>query len=169
MTGSERPARFTEAQRVSLEARQADQDRTLAAMHELEAALGGAAPGREEEWRAQVVSALRDLADAVSAEAANAEQPDSLVSDISRTQPWLRNRVRALRIQFQHLSDNLGALLAELSADSQSAVDFADIRQRLGWVLYALRHQRARESDLIYEAYYEAFGTDLGRETDKFT
>ena len=25
----------------------------------------------------------------------------------------------------------------------------------------ALRHQRARESDLIYEAYYEAFRADL--------
>ena len=40
-------------------------------------------------------------------------------------------------------------------------VDFADIRQRLAWVLTALRHQRARESDLIYEAYYDAFHVDL--------
>lgn len=35
------------------------------------------------------------------------------------------------------------------------------MRQRLGWVLTALRHQRARESDLIYEAYYEAFKAEL--------
>jgi hypothetical protein len=35
------------------------------------------------------------------------------------------------------------------------------VRQRLGWVLTSLRHQRARESDLIYEAYYDAFRVDL--------
>ncbi|MHB8294255.1 MAG: hypothetical protein ACYDH5_06420 [Acidimicrobiales bacterium] len=29
-------------------------------------------------------------------------------------------------------------------------------------VLFGLRHQRARESDLIYEAYYDAFRADLG-------
>ena len=29
------------------------------------------------------------------------------------------------------------------------------------WVLTALRHVRARESDLIYEAYYDAFRADL--------
>jgi hypothetical protein len=31
----------------------------------------------------------------------------------------------------------------------------------LTWLLTALRHQRSRESDLIYEAYYDAFATDL--------
>jgi hypothetical protein len=30
-------------------------------------------------------------------------------------------------------------------------------------VLTALRHQRARESDLIHEAYYEAFKEELRR------
>jgi hypothetical protein len=34
------------------------------------------------------------------------------------------------------------------------------VRQRLGWVLSAWRHQRAQESDLI-EAYFEAFKEDL--------
>jgi hypothetical protein len=32
----------------------------------------------------------------------------------------------------------------------------------MAWTLAALRHPRCRESDLIYEAYYEAFRTDLG-------
>jgi hypothetical protein len=43
-------------------------------------------------------------------------------------------------------------------------VDFTDIRQRLAWVLAGLRHQHSRESDLIYEAYYDAFRTDLASE-----
>jgi len=46
-------------------------------------------------------------------------------------------------------------------------VDFTDIRQRLAWILAwilaGLRHQRARESDLIYEAYYDAVRSDMQR------
>jgi hypothetical protein len=79
--------------------RQADQDRTLAAMHRLEAMLSTAAPGREEAWRAEVASAVTALDEATAEEVDNAEAPDSLLSDIARTQPWLRNRVRGLRLQ----------------------------------------------------------------------
>jgi hypothetical protein len=48
------PVQFTESHRASLESRRVDQDRTLAAMHRLEAALGSAAPGREGSWRDEV-------------------------------------------------------------------------------------------------------------------
>ena len=41
------PAEFTTEHRAALDLRQADQDRTLAAIHVLEAALSSAAPGRE--------------------------------------------------------------------------------------------------------------------------
>jgi hypothetical protein len=40
-------------------------------------------------------------------------------------------------------------------------VDFTGIRQCLAWVLAGLRYQQARESDLIYEAYYDAFRSDI--------
>jgi hypothetical protein len=53
--------------------------------------------------------------------------------------------------------DRLRHELVELDTDP----DVADLRQRLAWLLGSLRHQRARESDLIYEAYYEAFKRDL--------
>ena len=43
--------RFNEGQRAGLTGRQVDQDRTLAAMHSLEAALAEAALGREGSWR----------------------------------------------------------------------------------------------------------------------
>jgi hypothetical protein len=42
-----------------------------------------------------------------------------------------------------------------------SETDIADVRHRLAWPLTALRHQRARESDLIYEAL--AGGDDTER------
>lgn len=152
---------LTSAQHRQREQRQADQDRTLLAMQRLEAALGAAAPRREQAWRSEVRSALAILGETASNEAENAELPESLLSDIARTQPWLRNRVRALRITYRQLQDSIASLLSELEEPADSAVDFADIRQRLSWILTGLRHQRARESDLIYEAYYDAFRSDI--------
>jgi hypothetical protein len=142
----------------------ADQDRTLLAMQQLEAVLGAAAPGREEAWRDDVRSALSILGQAAREEAQNAAQPDSLLSDVARTQPWLRNRVRGLRIHYRQLQDSIASLRSELEHPADPTVDFADIRQRFAWVLTALRHQRARESDLIYEAYYDAFRSDVARD-----
>ena len=75
-----------------------------------------------------------------------------------------------VRLQYQQIRHSAGASLrAELEEQPQSSADYADMRQRLGWVLTGLRHQRARESDLIYEAYYDAFRADLAAETDPKT
>jgi hypothetical protein len=156
---------FTDSQREQIEQRRADQDRTLVAMHELEEALATAAPAREARWRETVLDALLVLGGATRQEAENAEQPDSLLSDIAFNQPRLRSRVRGLRTQYRHLQQSIEELRGQFEAADDDVVDFSDIRQRLAWLLTALRHQRARESDLIHEAYYEAFRTDLGRET----
>ena len=84
---------LTQAQRHRLDRHWGDQDRTLLAMQQPEAALaqpprGGNAPGAHEVRRT-----LGVLAEAARDEASNADQPDSLLSDIFRTQPWLRSRV----------------------------------------------------------------------------
>jgi hypothetical protein len=158
------PDRLTQAQQHWAEQRAVDQDRTLAAMHQLEAALGAAAPRREQAWLGEVRRALGVLGEAAREEAGNAAQPDSLLSDIARTQPWLRNRVRGMRIHYRQLQEGIAALEDELDAAAGQAVDFTDVRQRLTWVLAGLRYQRARESDLIYEAYYDAFGSDIPRD-----
>ena len=160
------PSRLTSAHRAGQDTRSTDQDRTLAAMHDLEAALGAAAPGRESSWRAQVLDALVVLDDATDDEYTNATNPDSLLSDIKRTQPRLRTRVRGLRTQYEQVRQTIMSVRAELAKPEDNSTDFADVRQRLAWLLTALRHQRARESDLIYEAYYEAFQTDLGVDHD---
>ena len=73
------PVEFPSSHRARRDARSADQDRTLAAMLELEAALETAAPGREPAWRAAVVTALAVLDDATNDEYANANNPDSLL------------------------------------------------------------------------------------------
>ena len=155
------PGTLTQARQRQAGQRAVDQDRTLAAMHQLEAALAAAAPRREQAWSNEVRRTLGILGQAARQEAENAAQPDSLLSAIARTQPWLRNRVRGLRIHYRQLQDAIVALEDELAAAAGQAVDFTDIRQRLAWVLAGLRHQQARESDLIYEAYYDAFRSDI--------
>jgi hypothetical protein len=57
-------------------------------------------------------------------------------------------------------ADRPGPLRRELG-DGDQVADFADMRQRIAWLLTAFRHQRARESDLIYEAYYRRFNVEL--------
>jgi hypothetical protein len=108
-----------------------------------------------------VRSALAVLGAAAKEEADNAAQPDSMLSDIARTQPWLRNRVRGLRNSYRQLRDAIAALQQELDQPTDPEVDFTGIRQRLARVLTGLRHQRSRESDLIYEAYYDAVRSDI--------
>jgi hypothetical protein len=154
------PPEFTPEHRAALETRRDDQDRTLAAAHQLQAALAAATPGREASWRDDVEATLGLLADATAEEAENADRPDSLLSDIARTQPLLRNRVRGLRSQYHQVRTTIDELRRELK-DPDTPIDVADTRQRVAWLLGALHHQRGRESDLIYEAYYEAFNRDL--------
>lgn len=161
------PEQSDESQRAKLEARQIGQDRTLAARHSLEAALGVAGRGRNDSWRAEVMAAVAVLADAMTEEAQNAERPDSLLSDVARTQPRLRNRARGVRLHYGRLRDALPSLFAELRDHPEESGDILDIRQQLSWVLSGLRHQRARESDLIYEAYFDAFQVDLVAEVGR--
>jgi hypothetical protein len=152
------------AQRGRVQQRVDDQDRTLLAMQQLEAALEAAAPRRQDAWVKEVRRALGVLGEAAKEEAENAAQPDSMLSDIARTQPWLRNRVRGLRIHYRQLRDAIASLQAELDAPADPVLDFAGIRQRVAQALAGLRRQRGRESDLIYEAYYDAVRTDIAQD-----
>ena len=157
---------LTPAQQASLEVRTADQDRTLATVHQLEAALAAPAPGNETASLNDVRAALETLDDATRDECDNANRPDSLLSDLKRTQPILASRVRGVRAQYQQVRDAISSLRSELERhDADGGLDYADTRQRVAWILTALRHQRARESDLIYEAYYDAVRSDLDADT----
>jgi hypothetical protein len=161
--------------REEFAAQRAGHDRTLAAMHDLEGTLGSAAPGREEEWRRGVGEALEALSKAVQAEVADAAAPDSLLSDLERNHPRLRSRVHGVRAQYASIRKTLEELRAEVTATDalpdalrdvlRDVTDVADLRQRCSWLLSSLRHLRARETDLLYEAYRDAFGVDIERES----
>lgn len=145
----------------AVSARLQDQDRTLRALHHLERAV--AAPlGIDRVGRHHtVLAALTGLEDAMVDEQVNANRPDSLLSGIAHMQPRLRSRVHGTRAHYQQLRETVAELARDLGSGEVLDVDPDDLRRRVARLASALRYQRARESDLIYEAYYDTFGTDI--------
>ena len=142
-----------------VETSKADRDRSLGAIHLLELYAGSAAPGREQEWLAGIRVALEGLRDALSDQAANSLAADSLLSALERDEPRLGPKIDQLRRRYRAISDQIDTLERELrSATETDAIDFTDIRQALDLLTTELRYQRARENDLVYEAY----SLDLG-------
>jgi hypothetical protein len=136
-----------------------DRDRSLDAVHLLELHAGSAGPGRQKEWLAGIRAALETLRSALGEQADNSVGADSLLSTIRTEQPHLCPKIDQLRRRYQAISEQIGQLNAELhSVAEPEAVDIADIRQTLDLIATELRYQRARESDLVYEAY----SLDLG-------
>jgi hypothetical protein len=158
------PAEPSEMQEAARRSRREDQDRTLRALHRLERATGSAA-GRATRWLEDALVAVVALDEATADEQRNANRPDSLLSDILRTQPRLRPRVHGIRAQYSQMRETLRSLLDEITQSDPDALDIADLRRRTERLASALRYQRARESDLIYEAYYETFNTELESDT----
>ena len=153
------PTGPTEAQTLGLSTRRDDRDRTLAALHRLEGATGAAAPSAL--WHDHARAALILLDEATADEQRNANEPDSLLSEISRNQPRLRPRVHGIRAQYGQVRDTVRSLLDEVTTSDLDAIDITDLRRRIERLASALRYQRSRESDLIYEAYYDTFDTEL--------
>lgn len=147
-------------QAAAFEHSRADRDRTLEALHALEQGLGGAAPGRELEWLQQVVPALESLAKALSQELTESNRADSLLSMISRDYPRrFGSRVRQLCEQSDDIYRQVMSLRTQLEEVDEDSIDFRDLRQRMAWLIRAIHHRRARETDLVFEA----INLDLGK------
>jgi len=143
---------------LALAENRTDRERSLHALQELELRAGSPAPGREAEWLSQVLRALDALETMLAAQHQNSADDASILSDIQRDQPRLHNRVVQLRRDYRDLHEAVGRLRTELEATPPDEIRSADVRQRLDRVATELRYQRAREADLIYEA----FSIDLG-------
>lgn len=141
-------------QRTAFTASSADRDRTLEALRELEAAIGMAAPGREAEWLGTVRTRLRSLEEAVVKERDESLRPDGLLSMVGRDYPRrLGSRIRQLRDEHDDIVRRLESLRVQIDRhEAGDTVDVPDLRQRLSWAIQAIRHRRARETDLVYEA-----------------
>ncbi len=140
----------------ALAASRADRDRTLAAIHRLEASLAMAAEG--SDWLAEVTTDFAALEEAMVEERRELNRPDALLALIAGEHPRrFRSRVRNLREQYDDLIRQVASLRAQLDHGDHSP-DAGDLRQRAGWIIGALHHCRARQTDLVYEA----IAMDLG-------
>jgi hypothetical protein len=157
--GEELPSNASEDQEAAFAGSSVDRDASLAAVHRLEAAIGTAGPGREDAWLQQVVADLRVVEETVVAERDETRRPDSLLSMIARDYPRrFGSRIRQLHEQHDTIVGAIGSLRAQIES-MDDEIDVVDLRQRLGWLIQAIRHRWARETDLVFEA----IRLDLGR------
>ena len=119
---------------------------------ELEKAIAGATPGREEAWREHVGASLDRLADAISHHVTATEGPDGLFEQIRRRAPRLDGRCSRLARDHHTIVDELAVSVASLNGD------VAETRERVLSLLAHLARHRQLGADLVYEAY----DVDLG-------
>jgi hypothetical protein len=137
-----------------------DRNTSLEALHALEAALFEPAPSRHSQWIDTVRSALEGLQEALEAQSAGDNEAASLLSEIASDQPRLIPRIDRLRRQHKSLRDGVQTTLGELGAQADhDHLDTAEIRDRVAELARRLRHHRAQEADLIYEAVNLNLGT----------
>lgn len=136
---------------------QSEQDRTLLAIHRVESAVAKASGS--EQWMQNVTEELESLDAALRAEEEESSLPDALLSLLAGTNPRRFGvRVRHLRKQLSDLIRQVASLRQELGTDDPEGVDAGDLRHRIGWILRALHHYRARLTDLVYEAIERDLG-----------
>ena len=140
---------------------QGDRDRTLEALHALEAAVGRPASSRSETWADAVRSSLEHLESAFGEQRASYDDPSGLMAEIAHDDPRLRTWVRQLRRRWAELETTTRTLRESLgeSADPQAPYD---VRERVRWLSSAIRHHREREADLVFDA----LEIDLGAPDD---
>jgi len=159
MLGPTVPLAAAERQQGLARQTRQEHDDLLTAMHRLEAALAAAAPGREQAWNARVLSELSGVQEALARHVASAEAPQGIFAEIDLSRPTLSRRVERLRQEHAELICQADALRKRIEPGGpDERPDFADIRQRAAWLLRALRHHQALETDLIFES----FCTDIG-------
>jgi hypothetical protein len=134
-----------------------DRDRTLQAMHRLEAALAMAAEG--ENWLTEVTTDLEALEAAMVEEQMELNRPDALLAMITAGHPRrFSGRIRNLREQYDDITRQVASLRNQLTQDQYPMLDPGDLRRRASWILQALHHCRNHQTDIVYEA----IAMDLG-------
>ena len=111
------------------------------------------------QWQEDVNKALDLLIAAMTESRDCVCRDDGLIEEIKIEKPFLLRRIKNLRAEFDGLFNQAKALQDQIkdATDSQQ-IGFADLRQRVDWLLSGLKHHQAKEADLIYEA----FNMDIG-------
>ncbi len=136
-----------------------DRARMLRAMSALESALAAGAVSRQVAWQRRVMAALRVLEDAMESQTKELDSGQGVLAMILEQAPRFERPVLQLRDHYADLVRQIQTLRKQFgSTDDRDAQNVAEIRQRLSWLLTAIRHFQARESDLLQDA----FQVDIG-------
>jgi hypothetical protein len=108
------------------------------------------------DWAGLVREALGALEDAMLRQTAELEGEDNTLAALGRDEPRLLPRIQQLRQQYGDLVRQVGALRDQLAGEG--APQSEETRQRLAWILTALKHFQAKETDLLYEALHVDIG-----------
>jgi len=139
---------------ASLEEGRSERVRILMASHRVEGALTAPAPAREQEWKDGVHRAMSLLVASLLEASQRGESAGGLIADLKFESSKYFHRVDQLQREFDEMIRRCDAAIKHLESHGhQDAIDYADIRQRISWLLTSLKHHQAREADLVYEAY----------------
>lgn len=127
---------------------------------EVEQALARPAPGRLEEWAAEVREGLAHLAADLEAHVDVTQAEAGLHDEILVAAPRLANGVERLRREHLEIRETLGAARDLLGAPEEGDWP-THVRDLVTSLLTRLIRHRQRGADLIYEAYQ----VDVGGET----
>lgn len=142
----------------ALDQTKADRSRSYRALEALEVALDAPAPGRETEWVETVIHALDALYGALVEQSQHNRHPESLLSQIAKEQPRFGYWITQLENEHDELIAAEKSLRDQLTSATASELDRATTRQRLVDLDARFRLLRAREVDIVYEA----FNLDIG-------
>ena len=151
--------RIADSQDALFEEGRSERVRILIASHRAEACLTAPAPAREPQWRDQVYQSLNLLRASLREASQRGESAGGLIADLKSTSDKYYHRVSRLQQEFDEMIRRCDATIEHLrSQGDEESIDYADIRQRVTWLLTSLKHHQAREADLVFEAY----GLDIG-------
>lgn len=131
----------------------------LNGIHSLESALLSPAPRRERDWAVGVSGRLREVCALLVRHRSTVEAEDGLYDQLETAMPRTALRIQYLRDTNQSLIDRAELLLREVERVASTGVGaFMAVRSNAALLLGEMRHQQAREVDLIFEA----FDRDMG-------
>ena len=145
----------SEQEELVRESRQT-RERMLHAMKALEGALARAAHGREPAWGEEVARDLAVLEQVMHSQAKELDDQNSTLAAIAQSQPRLLPRIEQLRMQYADLVQQIASVRAQVATEGSPPV--TEARQRIAWLLTAIRHFQAKETELIFEALNEDIG-----------
>jgi hypothetical protein len=139
---------------AAIQASRDDRARMLKAMTALEASLASGAVSRQVAWQQRVTTALGVLEEAMKTQTQELTSGKGVLAEILDKAPRFERQVRHLRDQYADLARQINSLREQFTNDDDSEFpDVGEIRQRLAWLITAIRHFQARESDLLQEAF----------------